>query len=390
MLKKHINDVPKAVLIDHVMNYLDDGSQKIIPSLSRHLEDIIPNKKRNTVDNCRRKGYYKLNNLCDFSCDGEQIIKEELCCPYLFLRINNIIINYTYSYRLCKDLFSNYKNNYNTLYEFYINNSRGVCNNKDEYYRPTLIQLNEVFRTHYIKKIKNYYNLFGNKKKSNISKYYLEIVIDLNTKVNDYMSYFISRGENQIIWKEFICPCLNIYFPKYDNLVIHNSGEWTREIWCLYITCILYKTTNTKYIDIINYPNNHFDNLYNYLDENIEYLENLIGPDKIPEPWKGFKLNYIPGKYIIDDGDDDIWIDQFDMSPQKEDPDILELEKTQMDKKRKEYQQKILDEQRKREEEDRMEEESRIEEHRRERQEYARDQEEYARDEELQLQRYDN
>ena len=53
-----INHVSKPVLIDHLLPYLDDGSQNIMSGLSRHHEDIIPNKK-----NKKNKKYLQLINV---------------------------------------------------------------------------------------------------------------------------------------------------------------------------------------------------------------------------------------------------------------------------------------------------------------------------------------
>lgn len=67
-------------------------------------------------------------------------------------------------------------------------------------------------------------------------------------------------------------------------------------------------------------------------------MENLIGKDKIPEPWNGFELDYIPEQYIINDEEDDRWVYQFDTSPEKRDPENLELIKKEKQKSNKEYQ----------------------------------------------------
>lgn len=302
----------------HLCPYLTNRDRGRMSQTKRDHEYYRRYKWMASVNTCRKHGYYRMTPLCEYApyemingrytqlnsvnVTGDGTKYGDYCCPYLFLRVNNRVFNFSYYYKRCQDLFQNYNIIKTSLYQFYIENNNSVdlkmTPPSPNIGKRPFKELRNYYWNYYISRKKTYHNLFKHGETTTIRDSYLGILIDLNTSIKSYMEYFMKRGENYVIWRDFLLPWMSIYFPQYDNLIISNYGSWTREVWCLYLTCMLFKSGD-RYKKLVNYPTNEFEKLFNYLDKNFIYLEKLVGDDKITPPWEGFILDRVSLQYII-------------------------------------------------------------------------------------------
>ena len=324
---------------------MEKNYKSLTPFISKQMRDsgYLEDNKLTTLstkhlktDKCLEFNYYPNNKWCK---KNERVIigDNHPCCKYKYIpKYENIIdwggresINFSFLYQFCKNIDSNSESIHDN-YLIYASRSRNI-------------------------NISNYFNRFYQKEKKPITvdgiifhllDSYLLNPIDINFSVKD----FCRENSNYVIWMNLISVIFDILPPKHKQMFIKSNTYWNRDMWCLYLTFILHSSGSKlkeRYKPLVDYDYSNFDNLYQYLYDNITDLKKLVGRDKIIPPWSDFILENIPEEDLVHQ-DDIEWGSSF------EEPEegVEELTKEEKKKKRKKERRRLEKERRELEKEE--------------------------------------
>ena len=173
--------------------------------------------------------------------------------------------------------------------------------------------------------IPSYFNRFYQKEKKQIDidehKIYLLDSYLLNPiNINESVKDFCQNNSNYVIWMDVISVIFDILPPHHPSMIINTNTYWNRNMWSLYLTFILFKTSlDKKMKKMVDFDYSNFDKLYQYIYSNFQDYKKLVGKDKIIPPWSDFILENIPEDFFVNEDDDD-WGSSFQESDYDLDP----------------------------------------------------------------------
>ena len=368
MSKNLLKTLPNTLMESNISEYLSSKDESSLSVSSRVLE---------TKNICRRNKYYNLND----GCSDDEIVKvtnpasgdrprSKKCCKYQYLthkRPDNTFyetsnfknttdyLNFTVLFKFAENMMKDQT----SIYNVYLNINKPYLPKKYYLNPDSYATLSDLYEKFYINEQDYYQDLQTDDKYLIKQEYLINDEITLDFKICDVVKLYLKLSKNHEIWFKLIAPLFNIHIPSLtdykkdhpsqsmdfeeassDDLIITTCKFWPAELWCLYLTILLYNTDDT-YQHLIDYPTDNFKLLYKHLFHNVHDISRLAC--YIRSPWEDFIFEKIPDKYKINLGNiskgdlagnivklsNEYQISRF-VSPDQEegegeDPDVIEL-----------------------------------------------------------------
>lgn len=221
-------------------------------------------------------------------------------------------------YQFCKNIL----NNSSSIYKTYLLFQKSVVKRRrpqfwdNSWFKQALDNKNSDMEAEFKKMVSHiFYNFYLKIDKGDwivegdniqVLDRYLANPIDVNQSV----FAFTRENDKYVIWRDLISVVASITPPPHDNNILirtdyYDPVPWNKDMWCLYITFILYRSKSSRYKRLVDYDYSDFDKLYRYIYITYQNPEMLIGGDKITSPSFDFMLENIPEKYLYRRDDED-------------------------------------------------------------------------------------